>query len=271
MQSNYSQNSRLEQTTELMGYLDEAHGLIKEEEWYNIPAPVRDTCTGIINFNERLIQCILTNAERAHKKVLNLEEKTKKIEQQMKGRFDLMDTSMKREQTKLKEMMTRQKEDNNKGNILMQEANIKLSRQMGQMDETMTTWSKKMKRINEQIEDVEELAYKLEKNGEDQTKEFEDFKKQIEQMFLIPGIIGPEKKTNAYTSVTDFIKETHEFMNETFGTLGKIVDSKIQTYKKAADKDMDSFKDDLGERFKSQEAEIALLRTKVVELDDELE
>ena len=66
---------------ELRGYIGEANTLIKDEEWYNIPAPVRTTCEGIINFNEKLSSKILSNAENAHKKFLNLEDRTRKLEQ----------------------------------------------------------------------------------------------------------------------------------------------------------------------------------------------
>ena len=48
--SHESKNSRADQMNDMLGYLDEVNLLIKDEEWYNIPAPIRKTCEGIIGF-----------------------------------------------------------------------------------------------------------------------------------------------------------------------------------------------------------------------------
>ena len=42
--------------------------LIVEEDWYNIPAPIRVTCEGIISFQERMTNAVLYNSELAQKK-----------------------------------------------------------------------------------------------------------------------------------------------------------------------------------------------------------
>ena len=47
-------------------------------------------------------------------------------------------------------------------------------------------------------------------------------------MFLIPGIIGPDKKKNAYPSLTEFVKEVHEFKEDGMGSLIKVMDSKVK-------------------------------------------
>ena len=43
--------------------------LIKDEDWYNIPAPVRTTCDGIINFTESLASKMINNASKSNDKV----------------------------------------------------------------------------------------------------------------------------------------------------------------------------------------------------------
>ena len=45
-----SVNSRTEQMNEMMNHIDEMKKLIKDEEWYNIPVPIRITCEGIMEF-----------------------------------------------------------------------------------------------------------------------------------------------------------------------------------------------------------------------------
>ena len=78
--SSYSTNSRLDLLGELRGFIEEAQNLIKDEQWFNIPAPIRTTCEGIIHFNEKLSGKILQNAENSHKKFMNLEDRTRKLE-----------------------------------------------------------------------------------------------------------------------------------------------------------------------------------------------
>lgn len=48
--------------------------LIKEDEWHNIPIPVKNCCEGIMAFSERMTSSILFNAEQAHKKVIKLQD-----------------------------------------------------------------------------------------------------------------------------------------------------------------------------------------------------
>ena len=39
---------------ELEGYMNEVNNLIKDEDWFNIPAPIREACDGVITMTERL-------------------------------------------------------------------------------------------------------------------------------------------------------------------------------------------------------------------------
>ena len=50
-------------------------------------------------------------------------------------------------------------------------------------------------------------------------------------MFNIPGIIGPDKKKDAYPSIQDFIKQTHEGKDGELESLIKLMDSKLTALK----------------------------------------
>lgn len=65
----------VEQQNEMLAHLADMHELIKEDEWFNIPAPIRRTCEGIIDFQDKMTHSIVWNAEMAHKKVINLLDK----------------------------------------------------------------------------------------------------------------------------------------------------------------------------------------------------
>ena len=60
---------------EMMCLLDDVKLLIKDGDWHNIPAPIRHTCEGIINFQSQMTSSIVFNAENAHKKVINVLDK----------------------------------------------------------------------------------------------------------------------------------------------------------------------------------------------------
>ena len=57
---------------EMMNLIEEMKALIKDEQWHNIPIPVRVTCEGIMAFQEKMTESILFNAQQAHKKVMRL-------------------------------------------------------------------------------------------------------------------------------------------------------------------------------------------------------
>ena len=69
---------------EVMRYIDEANHLIKDDEWFNIPAPIRVTCEGIISFSEKLARMILQNGDTTSKKTVDLDTKQKKSESVLK-------------------------------------------------------------------------------------------------------------------------------------------------------------------------------------------
>ena len=67
-----SQNSKAENLNDILVLCEELKSLIIGEEWHNIPAPVRATCEGIIDFQQRVTETIIFNAESAHRKTIAL-------------------------------------------------------------------------------------------------------------------------------------------------------------------------------------------------------
>ena len=58
---------------EVMRYIDDVNHLIKDDDWFNIPAPIRVTCEGIITFTEKLARLILANGDTTSKKTVDLD------------------------------------------------------------------------------------------------------------------------------------------------------------------------------------------------------
>ena len=74
--------------------------LINDDDWHNIPAPVRSTCEGIINFMHNMTTCMVLNHETDHKKALKLQERIYKHEQHTVKTFDKMDAKIDMNQKK---------------------------------------------------------------------------------------------------------------------------------------------------------------------------
>lgn len=74
-----------------MALMEEVRMLIKEEDWHNIPAPIRTTCEGIINFQAQMTSSIVWNAENAHKKVISALEKQRRFEASTKVHFEQLE------------------------------------------------------------------------------------------------------------------------------------------------------------------------------------
>ena len=80
---------------EMMNHIEEMKQPIKDEEWHNIPIPVRVACEGIMAFQEKMTSSILFNAEQAHKKVMKMQDtaradahRSKTKSDQLDGKFD---------------------------------------------------------------------------------------------------------------------------------------------------------------------------------------
>ena len=93
----------------------------------------------------------------------------------------------------------------------------------------------------------------------------------INQMFIVPGIIGPEKKNNAYPNFTEFIKEMHEFKEGGMDSLIKVMDSKVKAVTNGSDKQMQDIRTDMMDYLRLQETEISNLRIKMGRLDEDME
>ena len=49
----------------------------------------------------------------------------------------------------------------------------------------------------------------------------------VQNMFTIPGVIGPDKKKDAYPTVTKLLKELHQFKEDSVGDIVRLMDSKL--------------------------------------------
>ena len=83
--------------TELATAIETMNKLIVDDEWYNIPHPIRKTCEGIILFAEKLTGKVIANADSTHRKVLLLDEKQKAESKSFKGRCDNLEQNIHRE------------------------------------------------------------------------------------------------------------------------------------------------------------------------------
>ena len=90
-------------------------------------------------------------------------------------------------------------------------------------------------------------------------------------MFTIPGVIGPDKKKDAYPTVTKLLKELHEFKEESVGDMVRIMDSKITQQKKNFDERLADVQSSTSELLKAQEATLVSLKSRCNQLDDEMD
>ena len=109
----------------------------------------------------------------------------------------------------------------------------------------MSKWSKKMNGYDKKIQDLENLATELEANGEKQNENFEKAMKDINNLFLVPGIIGPDKKNNAYQTFPQFIEDVHEFKENGMDSLIKVMDSKVKAVTIASEKQQTEMRSDM--------------------------
>ena len=86
-------------------------------------------------------------------------------------------------------------------------------------------------------------------------------------MFLIPGVVGPDEEKNAYKDLGEFVAATHEFRSESTERLDKL----LAEESKRTDKLTAELKKDLMDYMRLQETEINNLRTKVTQIDEEIE
>ena len=91
------------------------------------------------------------------------------------------------------------------------------------------------------------MLVKVEKDNGKQTDDLEAFKSQADEQFLIPGLIGPDKKGDAYKSIQDFVKEMHMFKEESAAQNITLMNSKIVAEKKRSEQLLSDMKASLME------------------------
>ena len=89
---------------------------------------------------------------------------------------------------------------------------------------------------------------------------------KFNSILLVPGVIGQEPG-DLYANIGEFVKSTHEFKSETIENLEK----KLKFEEKRTDALVKDVKEDLMDFMKIQEQEIANLRAKVNQIDEEVE
>ena len=207
VQSNYSTHSREHLQQEVESDINMVHSLIVEEEWFNIPAPVRNTCEGIILFAEKLARRIVDNAENAHRKILIMDEKVRKSETVTKQQITRLDTMIQRDIKKVNQMIDNQNREHQQKMTELGYQNQMMREKLETTEEFLMKMRERVEthttHVNKKIEIVDELQV-----GFMQVEK--DSKYCIEQL-TVPGIIGPDKKENNYTSVREWIENAHEF------------------------------------------------------------
>ena len=205
-----SQMSKVEHMNEMLILVEELGSLIKDEEWHNIPAPVRTTCEGFIAFQKKVTESIVFNAETAHKKVIALLEKQRKFEYKTKESFSEITRNMEMNNKKLSDRINQQKSDSKRDFTMNSEATSRLQNSIQSIQGTLEVWDGKIRRLDTKLVSMTELAQKLESSRESQTLSFESFNKKMKSMLEIPGLLGSEP-SDAHKDIADFIKSLHAF------------------------------------------------------------
>ena len=114
----------------------------------------------------------------------------------------------------------------------MADSNLRVQTQLGKIDNTIYDWNIQIKKMEKQMQETEDLAQELEETVAEQKTDFEAFKIKIENEFLVAGVIGHEKKTNAYSSFAQFVTEIHEFKEDNPGSTSILIGSKLKQMQK---------------------------------------
>ena len=93
----------------------------------------------------------------------------------------------------------------------------------------------------------------------------------VQNMFTIPGVIGPDKQKDAYPTVTKFLKDLHEFKEESTGDMVAIMDSKLTSERKKYDEKLVSVENSTKELLRAQEAAMESMKGRLAQLDDEMD
>lgn len=200
-----------------------------------------------------------------------MDDRVKKIENMLKSRFDMIDSKLDRELKKMKEASSDTKNDSKNDLIILKEANLNVKKQIGSFDDKFAKFAKKVGKHDEQIDDITDTLIAAEKNAKKQVDEFKRFKLSVDDLFLVPGIIGPDKTNNVYTSMVEFISGVHEFKEESAESTVSIMNSKFQTEQKKSGKLVEEMKESLMKILNQQEDELKALKVNIDKLNENME
>ena len=147
--------------TELFSDIYAIKDLIKEDDWHNIPGPVRQTCDGIINFSEIMALKIINNATKSNDKVKVIDQRLTKMEQLIKSRFENMDIKLDREFKKIKDMNQKTTDYTKSAIVNMEMASQKVSRQTINLEEKLIKLNEMKAKTDDRMKGTQDLAERL--------------------------------------------------------------------------------------------------------------
>lgn len=149
--SAFSNGSRQETMTEMKYELHLLKELVKEDEWFNIPAPVRKATDGLIHFSEKVSSKLIDNAESAHRKILIADDRMKKIETAIKTRLDIFDSKVERELKRIYEKVVKQIDENKHQLVHANETSMRTSQMIIGIQEKAFKEKQFLEKANEVI------------------------------------------------------------------------------------------------------------------------
>lgn len=162
MMSNISSGSREQESTEIMTRIAQVAGLVKDDEWYNIPAPVRECCEGLIRFTQDTTTRILKNANGAHSKINAIDDRTRKLENSTKQSLKTTDATLARELKRTTTMIEKFKEQQKIFQTTMGEQQLKSRQQLGLIDDKLLDWETRFKKFKDKVGEDEDCIQELE-------------------------------------------------------------------------------------------------------------
>ena len=82
------------------------------------------------------------------------------------------------------------------------------------MEAKLEKFIKKIEKAKLKIGILNDRVSKVEEEQSTVDEKFKKVEYTIDQKFLIPGLIGPDKKNNAYQSFAQFVKYLHDWTEE---------------------------------------------------------
>ena len=123
---NESSDTIKNQKLEIQMYVYEVRNSIKDEDWFNIPQPVRTTCEGLIDLCDKLGHQIVRCSEDIRFKKTITESKMNDIHKNIKKRLDMSEQKVDKETKKMRDNMMKQHDEGKNANTIMQHNNMKM-------------------------------------------------------------------------------------------------------------------------------------------------